>query len=64
MNTIKGKLKFQSQHGDWWVHWGAYGEKSQMIDKSIDTSKFIDGDTIEFDIQISAIEERYRAFPI
>jgi len=35
-----------------------------MIDKSIDTSKFIDGDTIEFDIQISAIEERYRAFPI
>jgi hypothetical protein len=61
MNTIKGNLKYQSQFNEWWVHWG---EKSQMIDKSIDTSNFVDGDRIEFRLSISEIDERYRAFPI
>jgi len=64
MNIIKGKLKYQSQFDQWWLHWGAFGEKSQMVDKSVDTSKFVDGDTIEFQISISATEERFRAFPI
>ena len=64
MNTIKGKLKYEVQFNEWWLHWGAIGEKSQMIDKSVDTSKFVDGDIIEFKISMSAIEQRFRAFPI
>ena len=64
MNTYKGKLKFEAKFNEWWLHWGAIGEKSQMVDKSVDTSKFVDGETIEFKITMSAIEERYRAFPI
>lgn len=59
MNIIKGKLKFNFDQ--WWVIWG---EKSQLIDKSVDTSKFVDGNDIEFTISISAIDERYRAFPL
>lgn len=61
MNTIKGTLKYQSQFNQWWVHWG---EKSQMIDKSVNTKNFVDGDRIEFQIRISETEERFRAFPI
>lgn len=61
MNTIKGTLKYQSQFNQWWVHWG---EKSQMIDKSVNTANFIEGDRIEFRLSISETEERFRAFPL
>lgn len=59
MNIIKGKLKYHFDQ--WWVMWG---EKSQLIDKSVDTSNFVDGNDIEFTISISEIDERYRAFPL
>ena len=63
MNTIKGTLRYESQFNEWWVHWGE-GEKSQMIDKSVNTANFVEGDQIEFRLSISELEERYRAFPI
>ena len=59
MSTLKGKLKYHIN--TWWVEWGV---KSQMIDKSVDTSNFVEGDTIEFKLSMSLLDERWRAFPI
>jgi hypothetical protein len=59
MSTFKGNLRYHMNN--WWVNWGA---KSQMIDNSVDTSNFVEGDSIEFRLSMSMSDERWRAFPV
>lgn len=66
MNTYIGKLE-KSNLNDWWVRFdGAY---LQLIDRSIDTSSFNEGQEIKFELKKAShvvlnSANLYRAFPI
>jgi hypothetical protein len=66
---MKGKLD-KSPFNEWWVRFNC-GGSLQMIDESIDTSSFQEGDEIHFELHLASNSEltknsanKYRAFPI
>ena len=48
---MKGKLD-KSKYNDWWVRFNG-GGSLQMIDESIDTSSFENGQEIEFELHLA-----------
>jgi hypothetical protein len=65
-----GKLKYESDN-NWWIHFGDYFHKSQMMDESIDTSFFQNNQEIEFELKLASNVEltknssnKFRAYPV